>query len=70
VLLGTDVREAQEVERLRLASLTLPTVLVGEPAELDQSRLFGIQAQAELLQPSFELGQETLGLVLMLEAEL
>ena len=67
VLLGADVREAQEVERVGLAPLTLPPVLVGEPTELQQPCLVGVQAQAKLLHPALEIGQELFGFVLVLE---
>ena len=48
--LPTDVGESQEREGLRLAFPTLLSVLGGEPPEFDQSRLVGVQGQAELLQ--------------------
>jgi hypothetical protein len=34
----TGMREPQEIERLRLAFSTLPSIRYGKPAELDQSR--------------------------------
>ena len=49
VLTTTDVGEAQERERLRLSCPALLPVLGGEPPEFEQSRLLGVQGQAELL---------------------
>ena len=42
--LRADVREAEELERLRLAEATRLTVAGGEPSELDQPRLLRLSA--------------------------
>ena len=45
--LSAHVREAEESERLRPAEVVPPAVLGGEPPELDQSGLLGVQLQVE-----------------------
>ena len=60
--LPTDVDESQEREGLRLAFPTLPSVLGGEPPEFDQSRLVGVQGQAELIEAFPQFAEEPLGL--------
>src|SRR5450759_430776 len=67
-LLPADVREAKKVERLGLAKAPLPTSLGGEPPELDQPRLLGVQRQAELRESSAKLRLEPFGVITMLEA--
>ena len=67
VLPTTDVGEAQERERLRLALPALLPVLGGEPPEFDQSRLLGVQSQAELLQATPEFSEEAFGIAAVLE---
>src|SRR3989475_7905496 len=62
-LLPADVREAEEVERLRLPLAGSLSVSGREWPELQQPRLLGVQLQAELRQPLAELGQEPLGLL-------
>ena len=47
-LLRADMREAEEVEGFRLALPTPLSILGGEPPELDQAGLVGMQSQAEL----------------------
>ena len=59
--LPADVREAEEVERLRLPEAPRLPVLGGEPPELDQPRLLGMQLQAELREPLAQVGEEPLG---------
>src|SRR5262245_45488737 len=66
--LPADVREAQAVERLRLAETTLRPVRSGVPPELDQPRLLGLQLQPELHEPLAQLGEEPLRIRTMLEA--
>src|SRR5438309_10316419 len=46
--LPTSVRKPQKVERLRLAESPLLPLLGGEPPELDQPCLLGLQLQPEL----------------------
>ncbi len=46
-LLPADVREAQEVEGLRLAPTFAPAVLDRERSELQQACLVGVQFQVE-----------------------
>ena len=67
--LPADVREAQEVERLRLPEATRLPSLGGEPPELDQPRLVGVQLQAELREPLAKISEEPLGVLTMLEAD-
>jgi hypothetical protein len=61
------VGEAQERERLRFAFPALLPVHGGEPSEFDQSRLPGVQGQAELLQASQEFLEEAFGIAAVLE---
>jgi hypothetical protein len=63
------VREAQEVEGLRLAQSPCRSSLGGEPPELDQPGLVGMQLQPELRQPLAKVVEELLGVALMLEAD-
>jgi hypothetical protein len=72
VLLAADMREAQEVERLWLASFAQPAVLVGEPSELDHSinRVFsGCKLKPNCSIRDFSPRQELLGIVLVLEPD-
>jgi hypothetical protein len=65
----TTMGKAQEVERFRLTlPATLP-IVGGEPSELDQSRLVGMQGQAELRKAIPQVVQEPFGLVTMLEPQ-
>ena len=66
--LRADVREAQELERLRLRITTAGTVRGGVPPELDQPCLLLGHLQRELRQSFTEIGLEPLGVVAMLEA--
>ena len=50
-----DVREAQEIERLRLAQAACPPVPGGVPPELDQPRLVRVQLESELREPAAQL---------------
>ena len=50
-VLRADVREAEEVERLRLAEAAHLPSFGGEPSELDQARLLGRQLQTKLRDP-------------------
>jgi hypothetical protein len=66
--LPAAVREAEEVECLRRTSV--PAILSITPrtaAELDQSRLLGVQFQPEVREPLAQLSKEPLSLDLMLE---
>jgi hypothetical protein len=65
--LRADVREAEEVERLR------PTVATrlsfgGEPSELDQARLLRVQLQRERREPFAQVNLEPLRVLTMLKA--
>ena len=64
----TDVGEAQEVERLRLAEPAAVAVRRCLTAELDQSRLLRMQGQAKPPHPFPQLRQKPLGLGPMLKA--
>src|SRR3990172_7833156 len=70
-LLGfpADMREAQEVERLRLSEPTLPSVRGREAAEFEESRLLGVQFQAESRKALAKVLPEPLRLQAMLEAD-
>jgi hypothetical protein len=63
------VREAQEVERLRLAQAPCRPVAGGEPPELDQPGLTRVQLQPELREPPAQPGQEPLSVLLVLEPD-
>src|SRR6516225_311445 len=67
-LLGTDVREAEKVERLRFAQATLPPIEGSPRAELDQPGLVRVQLQPELGEPLTQGGQELLRLGAMLKS--
>src|ERR1035438_10168313 len=58
--LRADVREPQEVERLRLPVAAPGSILGGVPPELDQPRLLRLQLQTELREPVAEIGEEPL----------
>jgi len=66
--LPADVREPQEIERLRLAQAACLTPPGGKPPELDQPRLALVQVQAELREPLPQICQEPLRVGLMLKA--
>jgi len=68
-LLGTDVREAEKVERLRLAVPAPPALFGRERSELDQPRFLGVQFQLELAEPGRKVAVELPGILLALEAE-
>src|SRR5450755_4612450 len=63
-----DVREPQKSERLWLAESSRLAFTGGEPPELDQARLLGVQLQAELRESVAKLRPEPLGVVPMLES--
>jgi len=65
----TDMREAQELERLRLSEATRRSPLSGEPAEFNQPRLLGCQLEAEPREPAAKLLQEPARICLMLKAD-
>ena len=62
------MREAEEIERLRPAEATRLPVSGGEPSELDQTCLVGVQLQRELREPFAKVGLEPLRLLSMLKA--
>ena len=62
------MREAQEIERLRLAQAARLAPPGGVPPELDQPRLALVQVQAELREPLPQVCQEPLRVGLMLKA--
>jgi hypothetical protein len=66
--LPADVRKADERERLRLSEAPPPAVPGGEPPELDQAGLLGVQFQAEPGEAFHQVRVEPLGVVTMLEA--
>ena len=64
-----DVREAEEVEDLRLTLAPLPSSLGGEPPELDQPRLVRVQLQPEPRKPFTKLDPEPPRIPLVLEPD-
>jgi len=68
-VLPADMREAQKVERLRLAfSASFPAEF-GVPPELDPARFVRMQFQSKLPQPFPEVLQATVGFRLRLESQ-
>jgi len=65
--LPADMREAEEVEGLRLAQTGALSVLRRMASELDQPRLLRVQLQLELLHSFFQFQPEPFGLVFVLE---
>ena len=65
--LAADVREAHEVERLRSPESPLCSTLGGEPSELDQARLLGLQLKCEPGKPLAQARQEPFGVAMVLE---
>src|SRR6266852_4381211 len=63
------MREAKEVEGLRLAFSSSFPVLFGIPPELDPARLFRVQLQSELPQPFSQALAKTVCVRTPLEAE-
>ncbi len=68
-VLPADMREAQKVERLRLAFSSSFPVEIGKRPELDPARFVRMQFQLKLPQPFSEVLQETVGFRLRLESE-
>src|SRR5712691_5995174 len=60
-LLPAEVREAEEVERLRLSLVGAPPMFGREGPELQQPRLLGMQLQAELREALAQLRPKPLG---------
>jgi len=56
--LPANVREAQEIERLRLGKAPLLSVRRREAAELDQASLVRVQLQVELREPLAKIVEE------------
>src|SRR3954454_1559027 len=50
------MREAEKLKRLRLAFRSDPSTIGGEPAELDQTGLVGMQLQPEPREPAAKIG--------------
>src|ERR1700677_2337491 len=67
--LRADMREAKELERLRLANSSPLAVRGGVPPELDQPRLLGVQLQGELGEPAAKVCPEPLGVIPVLESD-
>jgi hypothetical protein len=68
-ILPADMREAKEVEGLRLAFPSSFPVLFGIPPELDPARLFRVQLQSELPKPFSQALAKTVCVGLPLEPE-
>ena len=62
------VREAEKLERLRLADTTRLAIPGGMPPELDQPRLLGIQLQTELREPVTKVSPEPVSVLPMLKS--
>ena len=58
--------EAEKIERLRLAEATGCPVTGGEPPELDQPGLLGMQLQVELRKPFTKVVEELFCITTML----
>jgi hypothetical protein len=65
---AANVREAQEVERLRLAFPTLASILFRKAAKFDDARLIGMQLKAKVRESLAQLCQEPLCFIPMLES--
>jgi hypothetical protein len=63
------VREAEEVEGLRLPVATVSPSPVRRAAEFDETRLVGMQRQPEARETLAQLGEEVFGLLVMLESD-
>jgi hypothetical protein len=61
-----NVREPQEVERLRLAFPTLASILFRKAAKFDDARLIGMQLKAKVRESLVQLRQEPLCFIPML----
>jgi hypothetical protein len=68
-VLPADMREAQKVERFRLAFSSTFPVQLGKRPELDPARFVGMQFQSKLPQPFPEILQKAVGFRLRLESE-
>src|SRR5580704_4953564 len=66
--LPADVREAEELERFRLAETTLLSLLGGEPPKPDQPGLLSVQLEIELREPLAKIHPEPLSVLPMLES--
>src|SRR5437588_5866793 len=66
--LPADMREAEELERLRLAETPLLPLLGGEPPEPDQPGLLSVQLKAELREPLAKIRPEPLSVLPIFES--
>jgi len=66
--LPADMRESQEIEALGFPLAAPLSVVGGEPPELDEPRLLGMQRQAESGKALAQLCQKFFGLTPMLES--
>jgi hypothetical protein len=66
--LRAGMREAEKAELLRPAKPTRLAIPGGEPTELDQARLLGVELQAELRKPAAKVRPEPLRVITVLEA--
>jgi hypothetical protein len=62
------MREAEEVEGLRFPRATLPPVRNRKAAELEESRLVGMQREPESREAFAQLGEEASRVLAMLES--
>ena len=63
------MRETEEIERFWLSLATTPAIIGGEPPELDQACLIGVQFQAELVEAIPQVFVELLGIRTVFEAQ-
>jgi hypothetical protein len=68
-VLPADMREAQEIERFRLAFPSSSPVLLGKPSELDPARLVWVKFQPEPPQPFPKCVQKSICVGLLLKSE-
>jgi hypothetical protein len=64
----TEVRESEEVERLRFALAPPASVSGSKPAQLDQASFVGVQTERKASQPFLQIRQKTFRVLAVLEA--
>jgi hypothetical protein len=64
-----NVREAQEIERLRLPDTPLRAMLGRKTPKLDQASLVGVQFQVELRKPLTKIVEEPICITTVLEPD-
>src|SRR4029450_6631708 len=64
-----EMREPEEVERLRFAEALSSPASNRLPSKLNEPRLVGMKSEPEACEPCFEISKEVLCLMPMLEAD-